>query len=499
MKFKIFKRIASLSVTAAMAIGMMASQAAPIFADDAPAAVPGLYVADYATSQYVGFNLILGSDDSQWPYSTGVSGDSTEPVAFTPVKDATYHLAFNVTSTGASGFRVRWLKDNTNGSYTAGDTAVVNDHSFTADQTADFVPAYFSGTIAAGETKDYYVDFTMDGSEEADGLIGNVCLRGAQGSSDFTINTVTVTDASGNMLVNYDASAVAAPATSDENVPAPSYAENATAIPTPQGVSLNGAPIAIAGYNINGFNYFKLRDVAAVLNATNAKFDVGYANGTINLVSGTAYTVLSTDLAASDGKSKDATLSTDAIFVNGSAATITAYKIDGSNYFQLRDLGTALGFGVDFVNGVITITAEPITTTSSADIDLGAMNFVNNDTQQGWQTDSLDSASTVTAAELTSAKYLVLEFAQAPTGGMQIIWQGDGSSGGLADWNQTDKVIPNDGMSDTSIVIDLASTLKNYDEFQASTQIKLIIAYYSNNIADLGITRAYLTDTAPTA
>ena len=137
------------------------------------------------------------------------------------------------------------------------------------------------------------------------------------------------------------------------------------------------------------------------------------------------------------------------------------------------------------------------TTAFAAQTDLGAMNLSNGDTQQGWLTDGVDgNSSPLTAADFTSAKYLVLEFAQAPTGGMQVIWQGDGDAWA---WDQTDGVIPNDGMTGTQLVVDLSSTLKNYDLFKASTQLKLLLGYYSNNIADLGITKAYLTDTDPNA
>lgn len=41
----------------------------------------------------------------------------------------------------------------------------------------------------------------------------------------------------------------------------------------------------------------------------------------------------------------------DALWVNGQLRNATVYKIDGSNYFKLRGLGNALGFGVDYEAG----------------------------------------------------------------------------------------------------------------------------------------------------
>jgi len=120
---------------------------------------------------------------------------------------------------------------------------------------------------------------------------------------------------------------------------------------------------------------------------------------------------------------------------------------------------------------------------------------VNGDTQQGWATDGVDDvASSLTADDFHAAKYLVLELGAAPTGGLQFIWQGDGD--GWA-WTQTDGVVGNDGTDQTTIVIELATTAKNYDKFLASEQIKIFLGYYSPDIAGLKIEKAYFTDTAP--
>jgi len=168
--------------------------------------VPGVYIASNAVNQYTGATINLGDDTGVWPWSNGDSGDSN--VAFRPEKGATYHMVFNVTSVDdgnpASGFRVRWLKDDSYDSHTAADAADVNANVYAADETATLIPALFSGTIATGETKTYKVDFTMDGSQEAEGLVGNIAIRGHYGETGFVINTIVITDADGNQLVNYD-------------------------------------------------------------------------------------------------------------------------------------------------------------------------------------------------------------------------------------------------------------------------------------------------------
>ena len=165
--------------------------------------VPGVKIYNTATgNQFSGVNIVLGNDADVWPWATAADDGL---VAFTPEKGETYHMTFNTTSTGAAGFRVRWFKDATAyDSPTANDTEDVNKNVYTADQTAVLVPAYFQGTIANGETKTYSVDFTMDGNQPSNGLVGNLVIRGQQGSQDFVINTIVITDSKGNMLVNYD-------------------------------------------------------------------------------------------------------------------------------------------------------------------------------------------------------------------------------------------------------------------------------------------------------
>ena len=102
-------------------------------------------------------------------------------------------------------------------------------------------------------------------------------------------------------------------------------------------------------YKIGDSNYFKIRDVAALLNGTEKQFAVGY-DGTKNAVTATTgqgYDKQSGDLAGSaTGGGQSADPSNDAIYVDGQKITAEVYKINGSNYFKLRDLGKALNFYV---------------------------------------------------------------------------------------------------------------------------------------------------------
>lgn len=145
-----------------------------------------------------------------------------------------------------------------------------------------------------------------------------------------------------------------------DKTPAPApVAVNATANPTSSKVIVNGSNVSFESYNINGNNYFKLRDVAAVLGTSDKRFEVTW-DGTkkaINLISGKAYTAVGGELALGDGAAKKAVASTSTIYKDGAVVNLAAYTINGNNYFKLRDLGQAFDFGVawDAQNNAVVI------------------------------------------------------------------------------------------------------------------------------------------------
>lgn len=132
-----------------------------------------------------------------------------------------------------------------------------------------------------------------------------------------------------------------------------------SATPTASKVLVNSQAVSFEAYTINGNNYFKLRDLAKALNGSEKQFEVGWdgPNNAIKITRGIAYTPDGTELVPS-GRSgiQSATLSTSRVFINGVQANLTAYLIGGNNYFKLRDVGTAINFGVDW-NGTANIIA----------------------------------------------------------------------------------------------------------------------------------------------
>ena len=143
--------------------------------------------------------------------------------------------------------------------------------------------------------------------------------------------------------------------------PTPAPTPTITVNPTPSTVYVNGVVTAFEAYNIEGNNYFKLRDLAYALNGTNKQFSVGYDNATraITLTSGQPYTEDGGEMAQGDGSAKSATLNTTInISKDGVPVEITAYLIDGNNFMRLRDVMELLDVGVGYDNTTRNITID---------------------------------------------------------------------------------------------------------------------------------------------
>ncbi len=105
-------------------------------------------------------------------------------------------------------------------------------------------------------------------------------------------------------------------------------------------------------YNIDGSNYFKLRDIAMLSKGKKAEFSVDW-NGEKQLISlekGKSYQPKGSELKAGDKKDKPAEQSQAKLEIDGELKNLSAYNINGQNYFKLRDLGKALDFKVSWDN-----------------------------------------------------------------------------------------------------------------------------------------------------
>ncbi len=132
------------------------------------------------------------------------------------------------------------------------------------------------------------------------------------------------------------------------------YAANGTqgksivAVPTASKVIVDGENISFDAYLINDNNYFKLRDLATVVNGTQKQFEVTWDGNkrAINLISSQAYTKVGGELTKGTGVKETPQRNTAIIYKDGVEVNLLAYTINDLNYFKLRDIAKAFDIGV---------------------------------------------------------------------------------------------------------------------------------------------------------
>lgn len=130
---------------------------------------------------------------------------------------------------------------------------------------------------------------------------------------------------------------------------------------------INGKEVSFDAYNINGSNYFKLRDFAYALSehTTSEKcFNVEWNTEkmAVELTSGTAYTAVGGEMAPSQGQAPASSKPNQSpIYKDGSIVPMNAYNINGNNYFKLRDICAAFDIGVNWDNALNLVVVDTTT------------------------------------------------------------------------------------------------------------------------------------------
>ena len=176
------------------------------------------------------------------------------------------------------------------------------------------------------------------------------------------VNEVTVTDTDGHkVVIQRDDCRTVFGLDSIRYTITPNTAKNAAAglqqrtalqvKPSSHPVTVDGEAVAPQGYFINGNNYYKLRDIAYILNGTDSQFNVTWdADGNrIVITPDEAYQAVGGEMTSSSSTEVKYCSPSDAqIVLNGRSVSLTGYRINGNNYYRLRDVGEALDFGVDY-------------------------------------------------------------------------------------------------------------------------------------------------------
>lgn len=129
--------------------------------------------------------------------------------------------------------------------------------------------------------------------------------------------------------------------------------QSVDAILTDSILYLNGTHVdkyKCAGYNIGGNNYFRLRNLANAFKGTSSRFDVQWdeKNDTISILTGKDYDNSQDVYSYISGGTKKAIPMKSKLLIDGVLHNMTAYTINGNNYFKLRDLGELIPFEVEW-------------------------------------------------------------------------------------------------------------------------------------------------------
>ena len=113
-------------------------------------------------------------------------------------------------------------------------------------------------------------------------------------------------------------------------------------------IKVDGSLRELEAYSINGNNYFKLRDLAHVVNNTDKNFEVKWDGDkkAIRLTSKKGYTPVGGELSRGDGKDKLVQPTRAKVYKDGVEISLNSYSINGNSFFKLRDIAKAFDIGV---------------------------------------------------------------------------------------------------------------------------------------------------------
>ena len=277
--------------------------------------------------------------------------------------------------------------DATSGEYLTYNGEMVIGYFFSSDggATEDAVNVwggdypYLQGKEDPYETYDSSWSVTLTADEVRQKLlnagysIGTIAnVQVTKRTDTDNVNEVTVTDTDGKTVtVQRDKVRTVFGLDSIRYTITPNASKSASAallqsaslkiVPSTHKVTLDGKAVEPQGYNIENNNYYKLRDIAYILNGTDSQFNVSWDSDAnrIELTSDTAYQTVGGEMTDSvSTQIKSCMPSSATIVLDGKTISLTGYLVNGNNYYKLRDVGSALGFGVDYDSDKQTVVID---------------------------------------------------------------------------------------------------------------------------------------------
>lgn len=117
-----------------------------------------------------------------------------------------------------------------------------------------------------------------------------------------------------------------------------------------QEIQVDWEMVKLDSYLIEGKNFVKLRDIAAIMNGRFCQFNVGYDKErnlvVVELMK--AYEKLDGDLQEIKENTATAILAERSIIIDGEEHKVRSAMINGNNFIELRALSELVNFGVDY-------------------------------------------------------------------------------------------------------------------------------------------------------
>lgn len=275
----------------------------------------------------------------------------------------------------------------TRGEYLSYDGELVIGYFFSSDGGATEDAAnvwggdypYLQGKVDPYETYDSSWSVTLTAAEVRQKLlnagytIGTVANVAVTKRTDTdNVNEVTVTDTDGKKVtIQRDSVRTVFGLNSIRYTIKPNTTQSVSAAlpkstslkisPSTHKVTLDGKSVAPQGYNIEDNNYYKLRDIAYILNGTDSQFNITWdsENSRIVLTSGKTYQAVGGEMTDSVSSQITSCMPSSAtIVLDGKTVSLTGYLVNGNNYYKLRDVGSVLGFGVDYDTDKQTVVID---------------------------------------------------------------------------------------------------------------------------------------------
>jgi len=188
-------------------------------------------------------------------------------------------------------------------------------------------------------------------------------------------------------------------------VPAGAY----SVVLSTQKLQIDGQAVDCMAYNIDGHNYFRLRDLAGLLSDTSCRFSVDWSEARKTIVIGTgAYYDASGDASLSRRDlSATAVRSSQRLEIDGESVTgLSVFNIGGNNFFQLAELKGYLGYalGYDETSRTMLLYTDGTNATMTAAVGVYAS---SDDSRRRVSYDSAFSPASLGADEYAAFSFLV--------------------------------------------------------------------------------------------